>query len=116
MQSAADEEERPLTDGPLIAQSDKTVLLVDHELAGSKCAAIAPFAELERAPEHVHTYRITPLALRGMLSCAAGHDAGKSSTRWSVTPATRCRNPARRHRRHHGPLRTTACWSRTPMA
>ncbi|MGZ6780424.1 MAG: helicase-associated domain-containing protein, partial [Mycobacterium sp.] len=53
-----------MTDGPLIEQSDKTVLLeVDHEKAGAARAAIAPFAELERAPEHVHTYRITPLAL-----------------------------------------------------
>jgi len=63
-----------LTDGPLIVQSDKTVLLeVDHELAGAARAAIAPFAELERAPEHVHTYRITPLALWN--ARAAGHDA-----------------------------------------
>src|ERR1700733_11497580 len=63
-----------MTDGPLIVQSDKTVLLeVDHELAGSARAAIAPFAELERAPEHVHTYRITPLALWN--ARAAGHDA-----------------------------------------
>src|SRR5690348_12880128 len=53
-----------MSDGPLIVQSDKTVLLeVDHEQAGAARAAIAPFAELERAPEHVHTYRITPLAL-----------------------------------------------------
>lgn len=50
-----------MTDGPLIVQSDKTVLLeIDHEQAGAARAAIAPFAELERAPEHVHTYRITP--------------------------------------------------------
>ena len=63
-----------MTDGPLIVQSDKTVLLeVDHELAGEARAAIAPFAELERAPEHVHTYRITPLALWN--ARAAGHDA-----------------------------------------
>ena len=62
------------TDGPLIVQSDKTVLLeVDHEQAGSARAAIAPFAELERAPEHIHTYRITPLALWN--ARAAGHDA-----------------------------------------
>ena len=53
-----------MTDGPLIVQSDKTVLLeVDHELAGAARAAIAPFAELERAPEHIHTYRISPLSL-----------------------------------------------------
>src|SRR5215467_9017557 len=63
-----------MSDGPLIVQSDKTVLLeVDHERAGDARAAIAPFAELERAPEHVHTYRITPLALWN--ARAAGHDA-----------------------------------------
>ncbi|MGW5450386.1 DNA repair helicase XPB [Nocardia sp. NPDC003979] len=63
-----------MTDGPLIVQSDKTLLLeVDHELAGTARQAIAPFAELERAPEHVHTYRITPLALWN--ARAAGHDA-----------------------------------------
>ena len=61
-------------DGPLIVQSDKTVLLeIDHDDAGAARAALAPFAELERAPEHVHTYRITPLALWN--ARAAGHDA-----------------------------------------
>ena len=60
--------------GPLIVQSDKTVLLeVNHELASQARAALAPFAELERAPEHIHTYRITPLALWN--ARAAGHDA-----------------------------------------
>jgi DNA excision repair protein ERCC-3 len=63
-----------VTDGPLIVQSDKTLLLeVDHDLAGECRRAIAPFAELERAPEHVHTYRVTPLALWN--ARAAGHDA-----------------------------------------
>ncbi|GAB3135564.1 DEAD/DEAH box helicase [Amycolatopsis stemonae] len=63
-----------MTDGPLIVQSDKTVLLeVDHPQADDARVAIAPFAELERAPEHVHTYRITPLALWN--ARAAGHDA-----------------------------------------
>lgn len=63
-----------LGDGPLIVQSDKTVLLeVDHPSAAEARAALAPFAELERAPEHVHTYRITPLALWN--ARAAGHDA-----------------------------------------
>ncbi|OIS07274.1 helicase [Corynebacterium ulcerans] len=61
-------------DGPLIVQSDKTVLLeIDHAQAGATRAALAPFAELERAPEHIHTYRITPLALWN--ARAAGHDA-----------------------------------------
>lgn len=63
-----------MTDGPLIVQSDKTLLLeVDHDLAGEARAAIAPFAELERSPEHVHTYRLTPLGLWN--ARAAGHDA-----------------------------------------
>jgi DNA excision repair protein ERCC-3 len=63
-----------VTDGPLIVQSDKTLLLeVDHPSANDARIAIAPFAELERAPEHVHTYRVTPLALWN--ARAAGHDA-----------------------------------------
>lgn len=53
-----------MSTGPLIIQSDNTILLeVDHPDAHAARAAIAPFAELERAPEHIHTYRITPLAL-----------------------------------------------------
>jgi len=63
-----------VTDGPLIVQSDKTLLLeVDHPAAQACRQAIAPFAELERAPEHVHTYRLTPLGLWN--ARAAGHDA-----------------------------------------
>jgi len=63
-----------MADGPLIVQSDKTLLLeVDHPSAPEARIAIAPFAELERAPEHVHTYRVTPLALWN--ARAAGHDA-----------------------------------------
>ncbi|HSA51843.1 MAG TPA: DNA repair helicase XPB [Yinghuangia sp.] len=62
------------TTGPLIVQSDKTLLLeIDHEAAAECRRAIAPFAELERAPEHVHTYRLTPLGLWN--ARAAGHDA-----------------------------------------
>jgi len=63
-----------MTDGPLIVQSDKTLLLeVDHDRADACRREIAPFAELERAPEHVHTYRLTPLGLWN--ARAAGHDA-----------------------------------------
>ena len=63
-----------MTDGPLIVQSDKTLLLeVDHPAAEEARRAIAPFAELERAPEHIHTYRLTPLGLWN--ARAAGHDA-----------------------------------------
>ena len=60
--------------GPLIVQSDKTLLLeVDHPDAEAARRDIAPFAELERAPEHIHTYRVTPLGLWN--ARAAGHDA-----------------------------------------
>ncbi|MEH0110479.1 DNA repair helicase XPB [Tersicoccus sp. MR15.9] len=53
-----------MSTGPLIVQSDKTILLeVDHEQADEARRAIAPFAELERAPEHIHTYRLTPIGL-----------------------------------------------------
>ena len=63
-----------MSDGPLIVQSDRTLLLeVGHPAADAARAAIAPFAELERAPEHVHTYRLTPLGLWN--ARAAGHDA-----------------------------------------
>jgi DNA excision repair protein ERCC-3 len=55
-------------------QSDRTLLLeVDHPDADACRIAIAPFAELERAPEHIHTYRLTPLGLWN--ARAAGHDA-----------------------------------------
>jgi DNA excision repair protein ERCC-3 len=62
------------TPGPLVVQSDRTLLLeVDHPAADACRIAIAPFAELERAPEHIHTYRLTPLGLWN--ARAAGHDA-----------------------------------------
>ncbi|MCW4386155.1 DEAD/DEAH box helicase [Salinibacterium sp. SYSU T00001] len=63
-----------MTDGPLIVQSDRTVLLeVAHPLAADARHELSIFAELERAPEHVHTYRITRLGLWN--ARAAGHTA-----------------------------------------
>ena len=60
--------------GPLIVQSDRTVLLeVAHPQAADARHELAIFAELERAPEHVHTYRITRLGLWN--ARAAGHQA-----------------------------------------
>jgi DNA excision repair protein ERCC-3 len=60
--------------GPLIVQSDKTALLeVDHPDAADARHDLSVFAELERAPEHIHTYRITRLGLWN--ARAAGHDA-----------------------------------------
>lgn len=77
-----------MADGPLIVQSDKTLLLeVDHPDAEECRRAVAPFAELERAPEHVHTYRLTPLGLWN--ARAAGHDAEQvvdTLLRWSRYP------------------------------
>ncbi len=49
---------------PLIVQSDKTLLLDVHApLAEEARSAILPFAELEKSPEHIHTYRVSPLSL-----------------------------------------------------
>lgn len=49
---------------PLIVQSDKTLLLeVDHPAFEEARDIISKFAELEKSPEYLHTYRITPLSL-----------------------------------------------------
>jgi DNA excision repair protein ERCC-3 len=74
--------------GPLIVQSDRTVLLeTDHQDATEARHELAIFAELERAPEHIHTYRITKLGLWN--ARAAGHDADfilSSLNKWSKYP------------------------------
>lgn len=63
-----------MSSGPLIVQSDRTALLeVNHPQANDARHDLAVFAELERAPEHVHTYRITKLGLWN--ARAAGHDS-----------------------------------------
>ena len=49
---------------PMIVQSDKTILLeVDHPQHAEARDALAQFAELEKSPEHIHTYRLSPLSL-----------------------------------------------------
>jgi DNA excision repair protein ERCC-3 len=80
-----------MADGALIVQSDRSVLLeVDHPEADAARAAIAPFAELEKSPEHVHTYRLTSLALWN--ARAAGltpeqvTDALREHSRYPVPP------------------------------
>ncbi|AXE54011.1 DNA repair helicase XPB [Aurantimicrobium sp. MWH-Uga1] len=63
-----------MPEGPLIVQSDRSVLLeVAHPQAADARHDLAVFAELERAPEHIHTYRITRLGLWN--ARAAGHTA-----------------------------------------
>ncbi|MBT9605794.1 MULTISPECIES: DNA repair helicase XPB [unclassified Microbacterium] len=77
-----------MADGPLIVQSDRTVLLeVAHPDAETARHELAVFAELERAPEHIHTYRITRLGLWN--ARAAGHDADamlQTLDRWTRFP------------------------------
>ncbi len=49
---------------PIIVQSDRTILLeVEHRLHAEARDALAQFAELEKSPEHIHTYRLSPLSL-----------------------------------------------------
>jgi DNA excision repair protein ERCC-3 len=49
---------------PLIVQGDRSILVeVDNPKYAEARDALAPFAELEKSPEHIHTYRLTPLSL-----------------------------------------------------
>ena len=62
------------TKNPLIIQSDRAILLeVDNPRYEAARDALVSFAELEKSPEHIHTYRITPLSIWN--ACAAGHSA-----------------------------------------
>src|SRR5947209_3922642 len=59
---------------PLIVQGDRTILVeVDNPHYTAARDALAPFAELEKSPEHIHTYRLTSLSLWN--AAAAGHTA-----------------------------------------
>ena len=59
---------------PIIVQSDRSVLVeVDNPRYAEARDALAPFAELEKSPEHVHTYRISNLSLWN--AAAAGFTA-----------------------------------------
>ena len=58
-------------ENPLIVQGDHTVLLeVDSPRYEAARDELARFAELIKSPEHIHTYRITPLSIWN--ACAAG--------------------------------------------
>src|SRR5438105_5502285 len=49
---------------PLIVQGDRSILVeVDNPRYAEARDALAPFAELEKSPEHIHTYRLTDLSL-----------------------------------------------------
>src|SRR6476646_772656 len=60
---------------PLIVQSDRSLLLeVDNPLYEAARDELARFAELEKSPEHIHTYRITPISLWNAASAGVGAD------------------------------------------
>ncbi len=64
-----------LPDQPLIVQSDRSLLL-EVSSPGFEAARddLGRFAELEKSPEHIHTYRITALSLWN--AAATGTNAG----------------------------------------
>jgi DNA excision repair protein ERCC-3 len=70
---------------PLIVQSDRTLLLDVHAAGAEEArAAIIPFAELEKSPEHIHTYRVTPLSLWNAASAGfSPDDIVRALTRYS---------------------------------
>jgi DNA excision repair protein ERCC-3 len=63
-------------ENPLIVQADKSILLEVHNpLYAEARDALARFAELEKSPDHLHTYRITPLSLWNAASSGATPEA-----------------------------------------
>ncbi|HEV8324114.1 MAG TPA: DNA repair helicase XPB [Myxococcota bacterium] len=76
-------------DAPLIVQGDRSVLLDVHTPQWEAARdALARFAELEKSPEHVHTYRLTPLSLWNAASAGASVaevlDALRTHARYGV--------------------------------
>jgi DNA excision repair protein ERCC-3 len=61
---------------PLIVQGDRSILVeVDNPRYAEARDALAPFAELEKSPEHIHTYRLTPLSLWNAAAAGLGAPA-----------------------------------------
>src|SRR5271166_1834177 len=73
---------------PLIVQGDRSILVeVNNPKYAAARDALAPFAELEKSPEHIHTYRLTNLSLWN--AAAAGLTAAEMIdvlTRYSKFP------------------------------
>src|ERR1700757_2571025 len=58
---------------PLMVQGDRSILVeVDNPRYAEARDALAPFAELEKSPEHIHTYRLTPLSLWNAAAAGMG--------------------------------------------
>jgi len=75
-----------MADGkPLIVQSDLSLLLDVHDPGFDEArAAIGAFAALEKSPEHLHTYRISPLSLWNAASAGLSpDDVAAALSRWS---------------------------------
>src|ERR1700751_774352 len=61
--------------GSAIVQSDRTVLLeVAHPEFEQARSLLAGFAELEKSPEHIHTYRISAVSLWNAAAAGLGPD------------------------------------------
>jgi DNA excision repair protein ERCC-3 len=61
---------------PLIVQGDRSILVeVDNPKYAEARDALAPFAELEKSPEHIHTYRLSPLSLWNAAAAGMSADA-----------------------------------------
>ena len=73
---------------PLIVQSDSSILLDVHDPAAEAArSGISPFSELEKSPEHMHTYRITPLSLWNAAAAGLGpEEIIERLSRWSRFP------------------------------
>lgn len=76
------------TDKPLIIQSDRTLMLDVHSTGADECRnQIIAFSELVKAPEHVHTYHISPISLWNAASAGIGADEIlKRLDRWTKFP------------------------------
>ena len=62
-------------ENPLIVQGDRSLLLDVHAPLAEDCRnALIPFAELEKSPEHLHTYKLSPLSLWNAASAGFSAD------------------------------------------
>ena len=85
-------------DNPLIVQSDHTVLLeVDGPRYADARDALAPFAELVKSPEHIHTYRVTPLSI---WNAAAAGPRGRGDGGGAGFRVRQVRGSSKRHPGH----------------
>jgi DNA excision repair protein ERCC-3 len=73
---------------PLIVQGDRTLMLDVHSPGAEECRVdVGPFAELEKSPEHFHTYRLTSLSLWNAASAGLDvNDILGRLDRWSRFP------------------------------